>query len=106
MAQLASLLKIGGQVLSYTARARQPLTIPVVDLIFRGLSVHGFWVHRWLQRTPRDTVAQIYRELATLVADGTLSAPVEATYALTDYREAIASATRSDRSGKVLFALG
>ena len=59
----------------------------------------------WLQRTPRDTVAQIYRELATLVANGTLSAPVEATYALADYREAIAHAARNDRTGKVLFSL-
>jgi hypothetical protein len=38
--------------------------------------------------------------------DGTLSAPVEATYALADYREAIAHAARNDRNGKVLFAPG
>jgi NADPH:quinone reductase-like Zn-dependent oxidoreductase len=105
VAQLASLLKIGGQIISYTARDRQPLSIPVVDLIFRGLSVHGYWVNLWLQTTPRDTVARIYRELATLVTDGTLSAPVEATYALAEYREAIANAARNDRNGKVLFAL-
>ena len=106
VAQLASLLKVEGQIVSYTARARQPLSIPVVDLIFRELSVHGYWLNLWLASTPRETVAQTYRELATLVADGTLSAPVEATYALADYRQAIAHAVRSDRTGKVLFALG
>ena len=95
----------GGKIISYTARARQPLSIPVVDLIFRGLSVHGYWLNLWLQRTPREAVAQIYGELATLVADGTLAAPIEATYALAEYREAIAHAARSDRDGKVLFAL-
>ena len=105
VAQLASLLKIDGQIISYTARARQPLRIPVVDLIFRVLSVHGYWLNLWLQRTPQDTVAQTYHELATLVADGTLAATVEATYALADYREAIAHAGRSDPNGKVLFAL-
>jgi NADPH:quinone reductase-like Zn-dependent oxidoreductase len=105
VAQLASLLKIDGQIVSYTARARQPLSIPVVDLIFRGLSVHGYWLNLWLHRTPRDAVAQTYHELAALVADGTLSAAVEATYALADYREAIAHAARRDRNGKVLFAL-
>ena len=104
VAQLASLLKIDGQTVSYTAGARQPLSIPVVDLIFRGLSVHGYWLNLWLRRTPRGTVAQTYHELATLVADGTLVAPIEATYALVDYREAIAHAARSDRNGKVLFA--
>jgi NADPH:quinone reductase-like Zn-dependent oxidoreductase len=105
VAQLASLLKIGGQITSYTARARQPLSIPVVDLIFRGLTVYGYWLNLWLQRTPPDTVARTYRELAALVDDGTLVAPVEATYALADYREAIGHATRTDRNGKVLFVL-
>ena len=105
VAQLASLLKIDGQIISYTARARQPVSIPVVDLIFRGLSVHGYWLNLWLGRTPRDTVAQTYRKLASLVADGTLLAPIEATYGLSDYREAISHAARSDRGGKVLFAL-
>ena len=105
VAQLASLLKIDGQIVSYTARARQPLSIPVADLIYRGLSVHGYWLNLWLRRTPRDTVAKTYHELATLVADCILAAPIEATYALSDYREAIAHAARNDRNGKVLFAL-
>jgi hypothetical protein len=30
VAQLASLLKIDGQIISYTARARQPLSIQVL----------------------------------------------------------------------------
>jgi NADPH:quinone reductase-like Zn-dependent oxidoreductase len=74
VAELASLLKISGQIISYTDRARQPLSIPVVDLIFRGLSVHGHWMNLWLGRTPRDIVAQTYQELAGLVAGGTLFA--------------------------------
>jgi NADPH:quinone reductase-like Zn-dependent oxidoreductase len=106
VAQLAPFLKIGGQIISYTARARQPLSIPVVDLIFRGLNVRGYWVNLWLERTPPDTVAQTYHELAALVAHGTLSAPVEATYKLANYREALAHAARGDRNGKVLFAIG
>src|SRR6266576_3035055 len=105
VAQLAPLLETGGQIVSYTARGRRPLSISILDLIFRGLSVHGYWLNLLLQSTPRETVAQTYRELAALVADGTLAAPVEATYALSDHREAIAHAARTDRNGKVLFAL-
>jgi len=106
VAQLAPLLKTGGQIVSYTARGRQPLSISILDLIFHGLSVHGFWLNLWLESTPRETVAHTYRELAALVADGTLAAPVEATYALSDYREAIAQAAGNERKGKVLFAQG
>ena len=36
---------------------------------------------------------------------GQLAESIEATYALADYREAIAHAAPSDRNGKVLFAL-
>jgi NADPH:quinone reductase-like Zn-dependent oxidoreductase len=40
----------------------------------------------------------------TQVADGTLSAPVEATYPLQEYRAAIGHAARGGRNGKVLFS--
>ena len=103
VAKLAPLLKAGGPIVSYTARNRQPLSIPIVDLIFRGLSVHGYWLNRWLDSTPQETIIRTYRELADLVANGTLAGPVEATYALADYREAIGHAARNDRHGKVLF---
>ena len=103
VAKLASLLKAGGPIVSYTARNRQPLSIPVVDLIFRGLSVHGYWLNRWLDSTPQETIVRTYRELAALVGSGTLAAPVEATYAIADYREAIGHAAQNDRHGKVLF---
>ena len=103
VAQLASLLKIGGPIVSYTARNRQPLKISIVDLIFRGLSVHGYWLNRWLSSAPQETIVRIYGELAALVDNGTLAAPVEATYTLADYREAIGHAARNDRHGKVLF---
>jgi NADPH:quinone reductase-like Zn-dependent oxidoreductase len=102
-AKLASLLNTGGPIVSYTARNRQPLIIPVVDLIFRGVSVHGFWLNRWLANTPRETVVRNYRELAALVDNGILAAPVEATYSLTDYRQAIGHADQNNRHGKVLF---
>ncbi len=104
-AKLASLLKAGGPIVSYTARNRQPLSIPVVDLIFRGLSVHGYWLNRWLASTPQETIVRTYRELAALVGNGILAAPVEATYALADYREALGHAAQNDRHGKVLFTV-
>src|SRR6476661_1202697 len=103
VAQLAPLLKAGGSIVSYTARNRQPLSIPIVDLIFRGLSVHGYWLNRWLESATQETIVRTYRKLADLVQNGTLATPVEATYALADYREAIGHAARNDRHGKVLF---
>jgi NADPH:quinone reductase-like Zn-dependent oxidoreductase len=42
--------------------------------------------------------------LGSLVADGSLSVPVEATYRLDDYRRALEHADAPKRGGKVLFA--
>src|SRR4029077_4465937 len=102
-AKLASLLKAGSPLVSYTPRHRQPLSIAVLDLILRGLSVHGYWLNRWLSSTPQEAIVRTYRDLAALVANGTLAAPVEATYTLAEYREAIGHAAQTDRHGKVLF---
>lgn len=48
-------------------------------------------------------IAETYARVASLVADGTLSAPVETVYALDDHRAALEHARRSSRAGKVLF---
>jgi NADPH:quinone reductase-like Zn-dependent oxidoreductase len=105
VAQLASLAKPGGAIVSYTSRDLQPVAIPVASLIFRTLNVHGFWLVPWLENTPRETVAGTYQQLADLVVEGTLAAPVEATYSLQDHSAALRHAARSGRSGKILFTL-
>jgi NADPH:quinone reductase-like Zn-dependent oxidoreductase len=104
--RLASLLKTGGAIISYSALDRKSISVSPRDLIFRGLSIHGYWLKLWLENTPRTAVAQTYRELAALIADGTLSTPVDATYALDDHRAAIAHAAQNGdgRNGKVLFS--
>ena len=107
--QVASLIKPGGAVISY-ALGLKPVSIMPQDLIFRGLTIYGYWLYNWMETAPAALIADAYRQLGGLVADGTLSAPVEATYSLEDYREAIAHAAQDGsaggRSGKVLFSLG
>jgi NADPH:quinone reductase-like Zn-dependent oxidoreductase len=107
VAQLAGLMNVGGHVVSYTARDLQPVSIRVGDLIFRGINVHGFWLNHWIDAAQPAEVIQTYQELAALVAHRTLSAPVEATYALEDHRAALGhAASRNGRRGKILFAFG
>jgi NADPH:quinone reductase-like Zn-dependent oxidoreductase len=105
---LASLMRVGGVVINYAARDGKPLVVTPQDLIFRSVTIHGYWLLNWLDSTPRATIAKSYGDLADLVADGTLYAPVEATYRLGDYRAAISQAAldgnASGRDGKVLFS--
>lgn len=101
--ELAHVLRFGGKAVSYAFVSGQPPAVSVLDTVFNEVSATGFWLINWLRNTPRAEVLDTYRELAELVAAGELVAPVEATYALTDYKQAFEHAAAGRRHGKVLF---
>jgi NADPH:quinone reductase-like Zn-dependent oxidoreductase len=102
--ELAHSLVFGGTIVSYGGMSSgAPAVISPADLIFRDVRLRGFWLKHWLDATPRAQIAEHYGRLAALIADGALRAPVEATYPLAQYREALDHAAQTGRAGKVLF---
>lgn len=102
--QLASWVGRGGTIVSYGGMSGAAVTVGPVDLIFRDVRVRGFWQKHWLDVTPRAEIAAAYARLASLVADGTLHAPVAASYPLERHQEAMNHAVNPERVGKVLFS--
>jgi NADPH:quinone reductase-like Zn-dependent oxidoreductase len=103
--ELAKSLKSGGSIVVYGLQSGQfPVFSP--DFLFRGLSLHGFWLANWLRTAPRAEIEEIYQKLGQLVADGSLSAAVERVYPLDQFKEAFERSLKSNRSGKILFELG
>jgi NADPH:quinone reductase-like Zn-dependent oxidoreductase len=72
-------------------------------LIFRDIQVRGLWVSRWIEHAPVDEVHAVYANLAARVAAGKLVQPVDSTYPLEKFRDALARLEAPERSGKVLF---
>src|ERR1700716_1712845 len=101
--ELAKSLKSGGAIGVYALQRGQFPAIPPGDLIYRGLSLHGFWLINWIRNAPRTEIQEIYQKLGDLVADGSLSAAVEHVYPLDLFKEAIKQSLKSNRSGKILF---
>jgi NADPH:quinone reductase-like Zn-dependent oxidoreductase len=104
--QLAQSLKTGGSIVVYAMQGGQFPTISPKDLIYRGLSLHGFWLINWIRNAPRAEIQEIYQKLGDLVADGSLSATVEQVYPLEQFKEAFQQSLKSNRSGKILFTFG
>jgi NADPH:quinone reductase-like Zn-dependent oxidoreductase len=104
--ELAKSLKPGGSVVVYGMQSGQFPAMPPKELIYRGLSLHGFWLINWIRNAPRTEIEEIYQKLGDLVADGSLSAAVEHVYPLDQFKEAFKQSLKSNRSGKVLFRLG
>ena len=77
-------------------------TIGIPDLLFRGVTVRGFWLVTWVgAMTPEDREEALAAVMGYL-ADGTLSPYHGKRFPLSQVREAIAEATRDARGGKVL----
>lgn len=103
--RLMQLLREGGSHITYGAMGRKPVTIPNGLLIFRDIQVRGLWVSRWIEHAPADEVHAVYDQIAALVAAGKLVQPVDSTYPLEKFQEALARLEAPERSGKVLFVL-
>ncbi len=101
--RLMKLLREGGSHITYGAMGRKPLTLPNGLLIFRDIRVRGLWVTKWVQNAPEEEVRATYQNLASRVAAGKLVQPVDRTFPLESYREALARLEAPERYGKVLF---
>jgi trans-2-enoyl-CoA reductase len=102
--QLVHHLRFGGTLVSYAVLSGQTASPGVLDLIGRHVDWTGFWLINWIRRTDTALVHSAYRELVTLVADGTLSARVDRTMALQDWKDAlIRTQVDTGREGKVVF---
>src|SRR6478609_216030 len=54
--ELTKALKTGGSVVVYALQSGQFPAVSPKDLIYRGLSLHGFWLINWIRNAPRTEV--------------------------------------------------
>ena len=100
---LAKSLKTGGSVVVYGMQSGQVPAVSPKEFIYRGLSLHGFWLINWIRNAPRTEIQEVYQKLGGLVADGSLSATVDHVYPLDLFKEAFEQSLKPNRSGKILF---
>jgi NADPH:quinone reductase-like Zn-dependent oxidoreductase len=88
----------------YSMLSGKPSVVPATHLIFRDISLRGFWLANWFKSATPDQIAEMYDRLAPLVASGAISAPIAGTYRFSQIAEAVAVASKN--RGKVLFTVG
>lgn len=100
--RLAECLSDGATLVNYGRMSDEPCMVEPNDFIFRDLTVRGFWLARWFREVPEERRRGLLEAIAALVAAGALSAPIHATYDVSEIEEAVAAAASGGRSGKVL----
>lgn len=95
-------LSKGGTMIIYGLLSLQDPSINAGLLIFRELTVKGFWLTDWMRRVDSQTRQNVAQNVIQLLASGEFKLPVEATYALDQIVEAVDHANRPGRWGKIL----
>jgi NADPH:quinone reductase-like Zn-dependent oxidoreductase len=90
-----------GVVVIYSAMSGQPFSGSPLSVIFSDVSIRGFWLGHWGKTAADDTMVAMYDYLVPLVASGAIAAPVDATYGLDRFSEAMIQAATF--KGKVIF---
>jgi NADPH:quinone reductase-like Zn-dependent oxidoreductase len=100
--RLAACLCEGGVVVNYGLLSEQPCAVDAHEIVFRGITLTGFWLVKFLTTMSGEERMQLYGELAERVASGELTVDVEAVYPMEEIQSALEHAARAGRDGKVL----
>ena len=93
---LASTLSPHGTLVSYAAMSEAPMSISPLDVIFKPITMRGFWLGH-PESAAKSAPAMV--QAAEMIASGRVHIPVAATYVLSSIKDAVAHALRG---GKIL----
>ncbi|GAB3247519.1 zinc-binding dehydrogenase [Larkinella harenae] len=92
----------GGTMLLYGALSLQNPSFNVGLIIFRELTLKGFWLTDWMRRVDSQTRQNVARNVMTLLISGKIQLPVETTYPLSEIQKAVEHSEQAGRRGKIL----
>lgn len=101
-AEVLPCLRQGGTMLVYGALSLEEMPINAGLLIFKTITIRGFWLTTWMRDAFADARHDVAEGVLTALASGEIQLPVEATYSLDQIAEAVRHADREGRGGKIL----
>jgi len=100
--RLADCVAEGGTLVNYGMMSGEDCVVSPRSFIFRDVTLRGFWLALWFRRaTPQQQMAML-GEIGKLIAKGQLKARIQATYDVTEIKQAVAAAAAGERDGKIL----
>ncbi|MBL8571433.1 MAG: zinc-dependent alcohol dehydrogenase family protein [Phreatobacter sp.] len=99
---MANALADGGTIVNYGLLSGEQCRIDAQHLIFRKVTLKGFWLIHWFQEAGRERLAETYATIAKGMADGTLTTPVAELIPMAEAKRAMSAAGEGGRAGKVL----
>ena len=101
-ARLGECLANEGTLINYGMMSGEPCRLSSTVIIFKDVTVKGFWLAKWFRTAKKEQQMALYGELTQLIATGVLKAPIHQTYSVKDIKQAVSVAASGGRNGKVL----
>jgi len=92
----------GGVMLIYGLLSLKNPKVDIGLMIFKELTLKGFWLTDWMRRVEPATRMRVGQEVIQLLSTGQVQMPIEASYGLDDIKQAVAHADAPGRWGKIL----
>jgi trans-2-enoyl-CoA reductase len=99
--RLIKSLENGGRMITFGGATGELVRFPTRYLIFNDVTLKGFWMDRWYRMNTRERVNIMMSKIYALMRDGTIKAPVDGRFPLSQFKEAIDKASQP-RCGKIL----
>ena len=100
--RLGQCLNEHGTVVNYGMLSLEPCVFSPEHLIFRNVSLVGFWLSRVLNKMSAADRSQQISQLATWACDGKLRGVIDSIFPIEKIEDALRRAEQSGRNGKVL----
>ena len=104
--RLGEALGRGGEILVYGGLAKKAATLHPGTMIFKGLTVRGFWLSRWLTERSFPEELWMARQVTRALRGGFAESRVARIVDLADGAEAVSAYAGNMSAGKVLLSTG
>ena len=104
--ELCKALGDNGVHVTYGGMSLKPVTAGTSHLIFKNISVRGFWLSRWYkEQGVSEARLSMMKYLADMLYNGELATPPLTQIYLEDYKEALEGTLKGYKSGKYIFMM-
>ncbi len=100
--RLARSVVNGGMIVNYGLLSGEPCQLSGASLVFRDITLRGFWLAKWYKDASAEQRGAVFHELGQMIAEGSLTARVQASYSIDQIKTAVAVAAAGGRDGKIL----
>lgn len=102
VSSLVQALGAGGTLVSYSQVLQEPAAIAPADLIFKQITLTGFWLSQWFAKASGAEKQALFATLVPLMVSGQLTLAVDSIYPLDQVTDAVKRSMGGRRNGKVM----